>query len=464
MFWYPQGVAVDARGSVYVADSSNNLVRKIAAGGQVSTLAGGGIVGKAASGCADGVGVSATFNNPIGIAVDTWGSVFVADTFNQLIRKITTAGVVSTVAGGGSAGGTAPGYSDGMGAGALFTAPRGIAVNAVGSVFVADTENHLVRKGEVFLALPACDATWRHVAVTYAHSPSLSVLSAFLDGTLVALQASVSALITLPAASSSTLRVGWSGDLSSNAGSLFSGSLADLRIYNRTLAPSEVVALSQPSAASFVGARLVAASPPAAGASSYLFSCAAGSAGPSSLLVKSPVDNSWAWAAAPSCAVCAAGTAAQPGAATCSLCSPGTYSLSGTSSCLPCPAGTYGSSAGLATAACSGACATCAAGSTGPSFSPPSAPLACSPAGSRAIPDAFGLQIWPAAHPANARRVDLLVAPLALCQQMRGASAADCAAAGASVVGADGATRYVVGTAAELNVEPAESMTCAAGS
>jgi hypothetical protein len=74
------------------------------------------------------------------------------------------------------------------------------------------------------------------------------------------------------------------------------------------------------------------------------------------------------------------------------------------------------------------------------------------------VPAALGLQIWPAANPANARGVDLLVAPLALCQQMTSSAACNAAA---SVVGADGTTRFVVGTAAAFNVEPAESLTCA---
>ena len=84
--------------------------------------------------------------------------------------------------------------------------------------------------------------------------------------------------------------------------------------------------------------------------------------------------------------------------------------------------------------------------------------LACAPTSARAVPDALGLQLWPAAHPQNAQRVDLVVAPLAACQQMT--SAAACAAA-ASVAGADGVARYVVGTAAALNMEAAAALACA---
>ena len=127
------------------------------------------------------------------------------------------------------------------------------------------------------------------------------------------------------------------------------------------------------------------------------------------------------------------------------------------SSAIACPAGTFGDRAGLTTDACSGACATCVAGSTTALH----APLTCSAGAARAVPSSLGLQIWPAANAANLRGVDLLVAPLTLCQQMT--SAAACAAAD-FVAGADGVTRYVVGTAAAFNVEPAEALTCGAAS
>ena len=179
------------------------------------------------------------------------------------------------------------------------------------------------------------------------------------------------------------------------------------------------------------------------------------------------------------CTACPAGSWGQNGMLACVLCSPGTYSLAGASSCSLCPAGTFGDHAGLATAACSGECATCTAGSTvagqagpagppGPAGAagpqgPPGAttvasPLSCSAGAARAVPSSLGLQIWPAANAANVRGVDLLVAPFTLCRQMT--SAAACTAAD-SVAGTDGVTRFVVGTAAAFNVEPAEALTCA---
>ena len=104
-FFSPNGVAVDASGNVFVADASNNRIRKVTLGGVVSTLAGSayGYWGTYAYwGFADGTGTGASFNYPTGVAVDASGNVIVADRNNQRIRKVTPLGVVSTLAGSGS--------------------------------------------------------------------------------------------------------------------------------------------------------------------------------------------------------------------------------------------------------------------------------------------------------------------------------------------------------------------------
>src|SRR5215470_10182099 len=111
----PSGVAVDSAGNVYVADQGNDTIRKVTAAGVVTTLAGtAGITGSA-----DGTGAAARFNAPFGVAVNGAGIVYVADSFNQTIRKITAAGVVTTLA--GSAG--VRGSADGTGAAARFSDP-----------------------------------------------------------------------------------------------------------------------------------------------------------------------------------------------------------------------------------------------------------------------------------------------------------------------------------------------------
>ncbi|MFT4617478.1 MAG: sugar lactone lactonase YvrE, partial [Ilumatobacter sp.] len=125
-------------GNVYVADTGNQLIRKITSAGVVTTLAGTA----GATGSADGTGAAARFDSPSGVAVDGSGNVYVADTGNQLIRKITSAGVVTTLA--GTAGAT--GSADGTGAAASFDFPFGVAVDGSGNVYVADAINHLIRK------------------------------------------------------------------------------------------------------------------------------------------------------------------------------------------------------------------------------------------------------------------------------------------------------------------------------
>ena len=137
-FWYPSGVAVDGGGNVYVADSSNRTIRKVTPAGVVTTLAGTA----GSSGSADGTGAAARFYSPAGVAVDGVGNVYVADRSNHTIRKITPAGVVTTLVGAA----TESGFSDGRGPLARLYAPYGVAVDGGGNVYVADYANHAIRK------------------------------------------------------------------------------------------------------------------------------------------------------------------------------------------------------------------------------------------------------------------------------------------------------------------------------
>lgn len=135
IFNNPNGVAVDSEGNVYVTDQANNRIRKITPDGMVSTFAGSGLPG-----AIDGTGDVASFNNPIGITIDASNNIFITDFGNNLIRKITQAGVVSTWAGSG-----AIGFDDGIGTLATFNGPDGITVDHSGNVFVSDNHN-IIRK------------------------------------------------------------------------------------------------------------------------------------------------------------------------------------------------------------------------------------------------------------------------------------------------------------------------------
>lgn len=135
----PVGVAVDSSGNVYVADKLNNLIRMITSGGVVTTLAGSG-----SQGHNDATGTSASFNEPLGVAVDSFGNVFVADTTNDTIRKITPGGSVSTYAGIALSSGNT--NSNTVATAATFAAPAAVAVDSSGNVYVADTGNNVIRK------------------------------------------------------------------------------------------------------------------------------------------------------------------------------------------------------------------------------------------------------------------------------------------------------------------------------
>jgi sugar lactone lactonase YvrE len=136
MFNIPLGVTVDLQGNIYISDISNHCIRKITPTGVVSTLAGSGT-----QGYVDGIGTNAFFNGPAGVAVDTNGNIYVADYHNHRIRKISPSGLVSTLAGNGISA-----FTNGVGTNARFHSPTGIAVDSSGNIYVGDTINNLLRK------------------------------------------------------------------------------------------------------------------------------------------------------------------------------------------------------------------------------------------------------------------------------------------------------------------------------
>lgn len=137
-FSYPQGMTIDGIGNLYVADSGNCAIRKISPTGAVTTFAGAA----RSLGWADGPGSAAQFNFPSGVAVNTSNTIVVADTYNSTIRRINASGVVTTLAGSAESRGSA----DGMGSAARFNGPGGVAVDGSGTVYIADTGNHSIRR------------------------------------------------------------------------------------------------------------------------------------------------------------------------------------------------------------------------------------------------------------------------------------------------------------------------------
>lgn len=142
LFSASNGVAVDLNGVIYIADTANHRIRRVSTAGVVTTVAGSGVAGYA-----DGTGTLASFSSPTGIAVDVRlsspnGMLYIADSGNHRIRVINAAGVVTTLAGNGTAG-----YADGTGSGAMFNSPSGVFafVYWAGKVYVADSLNHRIR-------------------------------------------------------------------------------------------------------------------------------------------------------------------------------------------------------------------------------------------------------------------------------------------------------------------------------
>ena len=127
---------VDSEGNVYVADGGNNCIRKITSAGVVTTFA-----GSTTQGSSDGTGTNATFTIPFSTALDSSGNIYVAEGYGHRIRKITSAGVVTTLAGSGNAQ-----FADGTGTNASFTYPFGVTVDSAGNVYVADSFGHRIRK------------------------------------------------------------------------------------------------------------------------------------------------------------------------------------------------------------------------------------------------------------------------------------------------------------------------------
>lgn len=132
----PFALTIDAWGNLFVADEMNHKIRKVAPNGGVSTFAGNG-----GTAIVDGTGTSATFHNPAGIAIDIQGNLYVADYYDNRIRKISPDGVVTTIAGT-----DALGTADGTGVAATFSNPCGIAVDLQGNLYIGDSTDHKLRK------------------------------------------------------------------------------------------------------------------------------------------------------------------------------------------------------------------------------------------------------------------------------------------------------------------------------
>ena len=215
LFNFPYAVAVDGAGNVYVADHGNSVVRKITPSGMVSTVA--GMPGVA--GYRDGAAGEALFNGPFGVTVDASDNIYVADCGddsknlgNDLIRKISPAGAVTTLAGGPGTNGTA----NGVGSAAQFQSPQAVAINSAGMMYIADTFNQTIRLG-----MPPTPLKVAYLSGVAAELETLPGVSA--DGNVV-IGAAATSTLTISNIGTATLNVtgihyptGFSGNWSSGA-------------------------------------------------------------------------------------------------------------------------------------------------------------------------------------------------------------------------------------------------------
>jgi len=147
----PVGVAVDAAGNLFIVDKDNQRIRKVDTAGVITTIAGDGTQGSSGDG---GLATAAQLNDPNGVAVDAAGNLFIADYRNERIRKVDTAGIITTIAGDGTSGFSG---DDGAATAAQLNRPIGVGVDVAGNLFIADKDNSRIRK--VDLAALACTYT-----------------------------------------------------------------------------------------------------------------------------------------------------------------------------------------------------------------------------------------------------------------------------------------------------------------
>jgi sugar lactone lactonase YvrE len=174
----PMGIAVDSTGNLYIADLHNHRIRMVTPTGIISTIAGNGNWGYTGDG---GLATAAQLNNPSGMAVDSAGNLYIADSYNNRIRKVTTAGIISTVAGNGT-----EGYGDdaGLATSARLHAPSGMAIDFSGNLYIADGGNNRIRKVTTagIISTVAGNGNWG-----YSGDGSLATAAQFgsLDGVAV---------------------------------------------------------------------------------------------------------------------------------------------------------------------------------------------------------------------------------------------------------------------------------------
>jgi len=309
----PRGMAFDPTGRFfYWVDYSGCKLRMAdLLLGVTSTPAGTpGVAPPATCASTNGFGSSANFFNPVDMAADAVGNLYVMDVNGRRLRKVSPAGMVTTIIGSGASGGNAAG----VGTNAAIGAPGGVGVDQLtGDVYMGDTLNCKIWKGvapkqTISLAAPVCDGSWHSVVATLTNT---SAAALYVDGALVASASAVVANTALGAAP--VLGIGGAP----GAAELFSGAIADVRVFDRALAAAEALALFRPPMPVFPNATL-SPNPSTAPASTttFTYSCDAGFIG-ATVTVTRGAGGAWSSSGPVSCTKCLAGTFSLPGGVQC---------------------------------------------------------------------------------------------------------------------------------------------------
>jgi len=304
---YPYSITVQqATGLLFVADPTNNNIRVVTPGGSCSTLAGTGPLGTTKADTIEGLGTSARFAAPRAATLDIYGNLLVADQANNKIRKVTQCGQVSSVTGLPNVG--SPVGSAGNGgplSAATLNTPYGLTVDPrTNLVYVFEQGSSSVRALTLPSATrnPTCDGYWHHITQTYSGGANPQMMRTFMDGSLMSATA---VSLDMSGTNSTPLYIGFSGEPGN--GQYFAGSVSDVRIFGRQLKCEEAQTMAVPPLVTLAGG-FVTPSVLSLGATSAVFKCYVGYAGPVSTYSKN-ADFSWSYSPAPpSCAACPAGT------------------------------------------------------------------------------------------------------------------------------------------------------------
>ena len=311
--FYPNGVAVDISGNVYIADTFNHKIRRVNSAGIITTFAGTGIAGSSNDG---GVATLAQLNNPDGVAVDISGNVFIADLTNNKIRMVNSAGIITTYAGTGIAGSTGDGNAA---TSAQLYHPTGVALDMPGNVYIADYVNNKIR-----MVVPPCAAgTYSSTAGSgLCQQCSLGSYSIAVGATSCLSCPSGSSTVSTSSTSANACTVCASGYWSATGNMPCVACPAGA--YNPSAGSTSSLACLRCSSGTY-----------STGASQSCQSCSAGTYNPS-------IGST----SADACIGCSAGYYSSAGSSICLQCGGGTYSTSSSQSCQPCTGGTYSTQSG----------------------------------------------------------------------------------------------------------------------